>query len=124
MGKKLSIALVAHDDMKPKMIKWAKRNKKALEKNDLFGTGTTGGLLTSQLGLDVTCFKSGPLGGDAQLGGLIAEEKLDVLIFFIDALSAQPHDVDVKMLTRLAVHYDTALALNEKTADALVKLFD
>ena len=124
MGKKLSIALVAHDDMKPMMIAWAKSHKKALSKNNLFGTGTTGGLLTSQLDLEITCFKSGPLGGDAQLGAMIAEEKLDVLIFFIDALSAQPHDVDVKMLTRLAVHYDTALALNEKTADALVQLFD
>lgn len=115
---------MAHDDTKPKMLSWAERHRDALSRNTLYGTGTTGGLLEEKLGLKIRCFRSGPLGGDAQLGALIANGKLDILVFFIDALSAQPHDVDVKMLTRLAVHYDTALALNVRTADALVHLFD
>lgn len=121
--KPQSIALVAHDDMKPMMVEWAERHKKSLSKNKLFATGTTGGRLKKEVGLKIKCLKSGPLGGDAQLGAMIAEGKLDILIFFTDPLSAQPHDVDVKSLTRLAIHYDTALAMNVKTADALVYLF-
>lgn len=121
--KPLSIALVAHDDMKPMMVKWARRHKKALAKNKLVGTGTTGGLLRKEIGFKIKRLKSGPLGGDAQLGAMICEGKLDALIFFTDPLSAQPHDVDVKSLTRLAIHYDTALAMNVRTADALVHLF-
>lgn len=119
----LSIALVAHDDMKPMMIEWAKRHEKTLSRNKLVGTGTTGRLLKKEVGLKIRCLKSGPLGGDAQLGAMICEGKLDSLIFFTDPLSAQPHDVDVKSLTRLAIHYDTALAMNVRTADALVHLF-
>ncbi|MGB7285581.1 MAG: methylglyoxal synthase [Salaquimonas sp.] len=114
------LALVAHDGMKPAMLKWARQNTKLLSMFKLFGTGTTGGMLKKQLGLKIKCLKSGPLGGDAQLGAMISEEKLDCLIFFIDPLSSQPHDVDVKSLTRLAVLYDTALALNEETADAIL----
>lgn len=114
------LALVAHDGMKPAMLKWAGKNAKLLSRFKLFGTGTTGGMLKKQLGLKIKCLKSGPLGGDAQLGAMISEEKLDCLIFFIDPLSSQPHDVDVKSLTRLAVLYDTALALNEETADAIL----
>lgn len=114
------LALVAHDGMKPAMLQWAKANAKLLSKFKLFGTGTTGGLLKNELGLSIKRLKSGPLGGDAQLGALIAEDKLDCLVFFIDPLSSQPHDVDVKSLTRLAVLYDTALALNEETADAIL----
>ncbi len=115
------LALVAHDGKKPDMLKWAKQNAKTLNKFKLFGTGTTGGMLKKELGLSIKTLKSGPLGGDAQLGAMISEEKLDCLIFFIDPLSSQPHDVDVKSLTRLAVLYDTALALNEETADAIIE---
>lgn len=115
------VALVAHDAKKPAILEWAKTNASALKDFKLFGTGTTGGLLKKELGLDIKALKSGPLGGDAQLGAMIAEEKLDCLVFFIDPLSSQPHDVDVKSLTRLAVLYDTALALNEETADAIIE---
>jgi methylglyoxal synthase len=114
------MALVAHDGMKAKMTEWAERNRAKLEKYRLFATGTTGSILKKKLGLKIKCLKSGPLGGDAQLGALIAENRLDCLIFFIDPLSALPHDVDVKSLLRLAVHYDTALALNMETADAIL----
>ncbi len=114
------LALVAHDGMKPKMIEWARKHCEQLKNYKLLATGTTGGLLTNHLGLKIRRLKSGPLGGDAQLGALIAEGKLDCLIFFIDPLSALPHDVDVKSLLRLAVHYDTALALNVETADAIL----
>jgi len=115
-----TMALVAHDGKKPAMLEWARRNREALVQFKLYGTGTTGGLLHKELHLDITRLLSGPLGGDAQLGALIAEGKLDCLIFFIDPLSSQPHDVDVKSLTRLAVLHDTALAMNEETADAIL----
>lgn len=115
------VALVAHDAKKPAMLEWARANVEALGNFKLFGTGTTGGLLKKELGLAIKPLKSGPLGGDAQLGAMISEEKLDCLVFFIDPLSSQPHDVDVKSLTRLAVLYDTALALNEETANAIIE---
>ncbi len=114
------VALVAHDAKKPAMLEWAAKHRETLRTFRLFGTGTTGGLLKKELGLSIKALKSGPLGGDAQLGAMISEEKLDCLIFFIDPLSSQPHDVDVKSLTRLAVLYDTALALNEETANAII----
>ena len=101
-------------------MEWAGKHVTQLQGYKLLATGTTGGILADKLGLDITRLKSGPLGGDAQLGALIAEDELDCLIFFIDPLSALPHDVDVKSLLRLAVHYDTALALNEETADAIL----
>jgi methylglyoxal synthase len=115
-----SIALVAHDEMKDKMLAWAGRNKDSLATFTLFATGTTGGRLVETHGLEITRLKSGPLGGDAQLGAMISEGRLEALIFFIDPLSSQPHDVDVKSLLRLAILYDTALAVNERTADAVL----
>lgn len=115
-----SIALVAHDEMKDKMIDWAGRNKTRLGGFELYATGTTGGRLAEAHGLDLTRLKSGPLGGDAQLGAMISEGRLEALIFFIDPLTSQPHDVDVKSLLRLAILYDTALAVNETTADAVL----
>ena len=96
------IGLVAHDDKKDEMVAWAAANRDKLGQHELWGTGTTGGRVMAATGLAVTLLKSGPLGGDQQLGAMIAEGRLDVLIFFIDPLSAQPHDVDVKALTRLA----------------------
>ncbi len=114
------LALVAHDGKKDAMLEWARGNEARLRRLTLFATGTTGARLREALGLELTCLKSGPLGGDAQLGAMIAEGRLDALIFFIDPLSALPHDVDVKSLLRLAVHYDTALALNARSADAIL----
>ncbi|MEO5804894.1 methylglyoxal synthase [Devosia sp.] len=114
------IGLVAHDDKKDEMANWAHAHKHKLGQHTLFATGTTGGRVIAATGLPVTLLKSGPLGGDQQLGAMIAEERLDVLVFFIDPLSAQPHDVDVKALTRLATLYDVLCAFNKPTADAVL----
>lgn len=102
------------------MIEWAKIHRKPLSKLALFGTGTTGGRILKETGLEITPLKSGPLGGDAQIGAMIAEGRLDALIFFIDPLSALPHDVDVKSLIRLATLYNTPLAINEASASLML----
>lgn len=114
------IGLVAHDDRKDEMCVWAEHHRHKLSLHELWGTGTTGSRVVAATGLSVTLLKSGPLGGDQQLGAMIAEGKLDMLIFFIDPLSAQPHDVDVKALTRLATLYDVPFANNKSTADAVL----
>jgi methylglyoxal synthase len=114
---RLALALVAHDDKKDDMVVWAGRHRAALEAFDLWATGTTGARVADALGLPVTCLKSGPLGGDAQLGAMIAEGRLQGLIFFTDPLHAMPHDVDVKSLLRLAVLYDIPTAMSRVTAD-------
>ena len=114
------IGLVAHDDKKDELCAWAVQHKLKLSEHELWGTGTTGGRIIAATGLPVTLLKSGPLGGDQQLGAMIAEGKLDVLIFYIDPLSAQPHDVDIKALTRLATLYDVPFANNKSTADAVL----
>lgn len=115
-----SIALVAHDAKKDAMVAWARTHQAQLQGHRLFATGTTGGRLQAETALDITPLKSGPLGGDAQLGAMIADGQLQVLIFFVDPLSAMPHDVDVKSLIRLAILYDTILAVNEATASAAI----
>lgn len=114
------VALVAHDQMKDKMVEWAMRNSETLKGVELYATGTTGARIEAETGLSITRLKSGPLGGDAQIGAMIAEGRLDTLIFFIDPLSALPHDVDVKSLLRLATLYDTVLAINEATASRVL----
>ena len=115
-----SMTLVAHDQMKDSMIEWINANKTLPVKLDLFGTGTTGSRIAQETGLKITCLKSGPLGGDAQIGAMITEGRLDALIFFIDPLSALPHDVDVKSLIRLATLYNTPLAINEASASLMM----
>jgi methylglyoxal synthase len=114
------IGLVAHDLKKDEMVAWADRNAKQLGQHELWGTGTTGSRITAGTGLPVALLKSGPLGGDAQLGAMIAEGRLDVLIFFQDPLTAMPHDVDIKSLSRLATLYNIPFAPNEATADAVL----
>ena len=114
-----TIALVAHDQRKDALIDWARAHQDDLKRHTLFATGTTGGRLNDETELSVTALKSGPLGGDAQIGAMIAEGKLDALVFFTDPMSAMPHDVDVKSLIRLAVLYDTLLAMNAATATAV-----
>lgn len=114
------IGLVAHDDKKDDLCRWAEAHRHKLSQHELWGTGTTGSRVMAETGLTVSLLKSGPLGGDQQLGAMICEGRLDVLIFFIDPLSAQPHDVDVKALTRLATLYDVPLANNRSTADAVL----
>ncbi len=114
------IGLVAHDDKKDDLVAWVQRNRDVLAQHELWGTGTTGGRIVEGTGLKVTRLLSGPLGGDAQIGAMIAEGRLDALIFFQDPLTALPHDVDVKALTRLATLYDVLFAVNHATADAVL----
>ena len=111
------IALVAHDNKKADLIEWAQFNRGSLSRHDLVATGTTGLLLHEQVGLDVKRMQSGPLGGDMQIGALITEGDIDLLIFFWDPLEPQPHDVDVKALLRIAVVHNTPIACNRATAD-------
>ncbi len=117
-----TVAVIAHDRMKPQMVEWAVRHEKALATCKIFATGTTGGLVRERCpSLDITLLKSGPLGGDQQVGALIAEERIDALFFFTDPLSALPHDVDVKALTRLSTLYDIPMACNPATADYIIE---
>ncbi|ETX15605.1 methylglyoxal synthase [Roseivivax halodurans JCM 10272] len=119
-GQGARIALVAHDAQKEAIVDWARQNRARLERFEICATGTTGGRLSDEAGLEVHRLLSGPLGGDAQLGAMIAEGRLAALFFFIDPLAAMPHDVDVKSLQRLATLYDIPLALNRATADAVL----
>ncbi|PSL15379.1 methylglyoxal synthase [Shimia abyssi] len=120
-GRTYRVALVAHDAQKQRMVEWVGENRDVFDDAKIFSTGTTGGLLLkSYPDLKVTPLKSGPLGGDQQIGALICEEKLDALIFFTDPLSPLPHDVDVKALTRLATVYDLPSACSPSTANLIV----
>jgi methylglyoxal synthase len=114
------IGLVAHDARKSDLLIWVRENHKALAGHRLFATGNTGALLSEETGLEIARLKSGPLGGDQQLGAMIASGELDLLIFFIDPLTALPHDVDVKALMRLSTLYNLPLACNPATADCIV----
>lgn len=114
------IALIAHDNKKQDLIDWARFNASTLARHRLVATGTTGGLLERELDLDVEKVKSGPLGGDQQIGARIVEGGVDLVIFFWDPLEPHPHDVDVKALLRIAVVYDTPIACNRSSADFLI----
>lgn len=118
----LKLALVAHDAKKGSLVSWAQLHEKALRSHIIFATGTTGGRIIDALpSIDVTPLKSGPLGGDQQLGAMICEGKLDALFFFVDPLSPMPHDVVVKALSRLAIVYDLPLAQSPRTADFVLQ---
>lgn len=129
MIKRKNIALVAHDTMKADMVEWVEWNRNLLTPHRLICTGTTGKLIEETLlksekategALEIIRLKSGPLGGDQQLGAMIAEEKVDLLIFFWDPMEPQPHDVDVKALLRIAVLYNIPTASNRTSADFLI----
>jgi methylglyoxal synthase len=117
-----TLALVAHDAKKDDMADFAEAHRDVLARCRLAATGTTGARVLERCpGLDVTRLKSGPLGGDQQIGAMIAEGRIDGLIFFVDPLSPHPHDVDVKALMRLALVYDIPMALNRATAERLIE---
>jgi len=121
MAERAALALIAHDQKKDEMVAFARDHAAHLAKFRLYATGTTGQRIMDAVpGLAVTRLKSGPVGGDQQVGALIAEGVVSALFFFIDALSPLPHDVDVKALTRLAVVYDIPMALNRRTAELLI----
>ena len=135
MNNKKKVALVAHDNMKRDLAEWVDWNWEVLLKHHLICTGTTGKMVEKTLRdhreehedeteekpeLKITLLKSGPLGGDQQLGSLIADGKINALIFFWDPMSAQPHDVDVKALLRLATLYNVPTAINRSSADFLI----
>jgi len=114
------IALVAHDARKDDLLMWVGKNQDELKHHKLYATGTTGNMLKEKTGLKIKTFKSGPLGGDQQIGARIVEREIDVLIFFWDPLEPQPHDPDVKALLRLAVLYNIPIANNLASADFLI----
>lgn len=114
------IALIAHDNMKPKIIDWCKKHKDILAKHELCGTGTTSARISEATGLEVKPYCSGPLGGDLQIGAQVVEGKIDIIIFFSDPLTAQPHDPDVKALLRIAQVCDVPIACNVGTADYII----
>lgn len=120
IGPQKHIALVAHDNRKEDLIAWAQKNKRVLSRHFLCGTGTTAKQVADKTGLPVSPFKSGPLGGDVQIGAAIADAQVDFLVFFWDPLTSQPHDPDVKALLRIAVLYNIPVAMNQSTADFLL----
>jgi methylglyoxal synthase len=122
MAEELRIGLIAHDARKSDLVEFVGRHIAFFRGVSLVATGTTGARIAeAHEGLDVVRLKSGPFGGDQQIGAMIAEQKLDVLIFFVDPLTSMPHDVDVKALIRLAAVYDIPLACSRAAAELLVK---
>lgn len=125
MAKQLSIALVAHDNRKADMVEWALHNADLLSKHKLICTGTTGGLIEAALNdkgveVDITCMNSGPLGGDAEIAALVVRKQINLAIFLIDDLNAQPHEADIQMLLRQCRVHNVPIACNRYSADLMI----
>ena len=120
LGPRKKVGLVAHDNKKRDLIDWVTFNRRLLAQHDLVATGTTGAMLEVVVGTGIRKLQSGPLGGDQQLGALIAEGEIDFLVFFWDPLEPQPHDPDVKALLRIAVVWNIPVACNRASADFMI----
>ncbi len=111
------IALVAHDRKKQELVQWVEKNRTELSRHELYATGTTGRMMEEQLDRPVSKLLSGPIGGDQQIGAMIAQGAIDILVFFWDPMEAQPHDSDVKALLRVAIAWNCIVACDSSTAD-------
>ncbi|GAB4073595.1 methylglyoxal synthase [Barrientosiimonas marina] len=117
----MNIALIAHDKKKPEILHFSKKYRHTLQEHNLFATGTTGEKIAEGTGLSVHCFQSGPIGGDQQIGAKIANNDMDIVIFFRDPLTAQPHEPDVSALLRLCDVHLIPLATNPAAAEILIQ---
>jgi len=117
---KKTIALIAHDNKKKELLEWIEQHREVLKDHHLVGTGTTGSLIMEKCNMQVKCYLSGPLGGDQQIGAEVCTGQIDLIIFFWDPLTSQPHDPDVKALLRLSVLYNVPTACNVSTADFMI----
>lgn len=120
----MRIALIAHDKKKEEIIRFAKENEIYLKDHQLFATGTTGKMINANTTLNVHCFKSGPLGGDQEIGAQVANGGMDLVIFFRDPLTSQPHEPDISALLRLCDVYEIPLATNISTAKMIIRKDD